>query len=364
MTVCSCNPKVLVMPDIAHLFLKCVWQSTTTSRSSQTTVIASICLLTNPKTYDASDLDDKLRVLIDTSIAEHHESEYTKDNFITIDYEILDVDNSLSETKVYMWVLYMEYSCENGVLKKEAGAHIPTVITAKKNISTNKNGLITYELKEYWTPRDGSYNATDIKEKFPRKLWSKALDSQLYIDKQNAKCEKAAKEYFNSMGSYGITDSDIKVSSVGSDLSNVNIDVISISKNSDNQLIIKVRWNNNSDKIINYGNPFKIAKLESKKWVELKTDGYWELPAYPVLPLSTEDTDFRDTNREREFNISAFYDIKDGETYKFSTEFCYDNDGTKKYNVWVEFSYISQHLVVNIKKTSKILISHGDYKYV
>lgn len=138
---------------------------------------------------------------------------------------------------------------------------------------------------------------------------------------------------------YDASDSDIKVSSVGSDLSNVNIDVISISRNSDNQLIIKVLWNNNSDKIINYGSPFKIAKLEGKKWVELKTDGYWELSAYPVLPLSTEDTDFRDTNREREFNISSFYDIKDGETYKFSTEFCYDNDGTKKYNVWVEFSY-------------------------
>ncbi len=275
----------------------------------------------------------------------------------------MDVDNSLSETKVYMWVLYMEYSCENGVLKKEAGAHIPTVITAKKNISTNKNGLITYELKEYWTPRDGSYNTTDIKEKFPRKLWSKALDSQLYIDKQNAKCENAAKEYFNSMGSYGITDSDIKVSSVGSDLSNVNIDVISISKNSDNQLIIKVRWNNNSDKIINYGNPFKIAKLESKKWVELKTDGYWELPAYPVLPLSTEDTDFRDTNREREFNISAFYDIKNGETYKFSTEFCYDNDGTKKYNVWVEFSYNNEATVGGVSGPQSVVFTENLYKF-
>ncbi len=159
-------------------------------------VIASTCLLTNPKTYDASDLDDKLQVLIDTSIAEHHESEYTKDNFITIDYEILDVDNSLSETKVYMWVLYMEYSCENGVLKKEAGAHIPTVITAKKNANN-------YELVEYWTPRDGSYWVDDIKAKFPMSLWSRATDSQRSIDKQTAECKKMAKEYF------GISESTV-----------------------------------------------------------------------------------------------------------------------------------------------------------
>ena len=159
--------------------------------------ITSICLLTNPKTYEISDLDDQLCLLIDTSIKKHHESAHTDDNFIAIDYEILGVHSSLSETKVYMWVLYMEYSCEGGVLKNEAGAHTPTVITAKKNISASKNGLITYELKEYWDPGDGSHYVKDIKDKFPRKLWSKALDSQLYIDQQNTKCENAAKEYFN-----------------------------------------------------------------------------------------------------------------------------------------------------------------------
>ncbi|MBR2043464.1 MAG: M56 family metallopeptidase [Clostridia bacterium] len=152
-------------------------------------VITSICLLTNPKIYDASDLDDKLQVLIDTSIAEHNESEYTKDNFIVVDYKIMDIDNSFNETSVYMWVLYMEYSCKDGVLTNEAGAHIPTVITAKKN--GNK-----YELVEYWTPRDGSYYASDIKDKFPRRLWSDALDSQQYIDEQTAKCERDAKLYF------------------------------------------------------------------------------------------------------------------------------------------------------------------------
>ncbi len=300
-------------------------------------IVTSVCLLTNPKTNDIKDLDDNLKVFLDMQVAEYNGSDESNDNFITVSYDLMKVDESGAKTTVYAWILYQEYSYENGILTTEAGSHIPTVITAKRNANN-------YELVEYWTPRDGSYWVDDIKAKFPMSLWSRATDSQRSIDKQTAECEKMAKEYFNLMGSYGITDSDIKVSSVGSDLSNVNIDVISISRNSDNQLIIKVRWNNNSDKIINYGNPFKIAKLESKKWVELKTDGYWVLPAYPVLPLSTEDTDFRDTNREREFNISAFYDIKDGETYKFSTEFCYDNDGTKKYNVWVEFSYISQHL--------------------
>lgn len=168
-------------------------------------IITALCLLTNPKSYNvthnATNLDDSLQMFLHTQIAEHHESEYTKDNFVAIDYEILKVDESFSETKVYMWVLYMEFSKSNGELKEEAGAHIPTVVTVEKNISENTNDIISYELVEYWEPRDGSLSEKDIKEKFPPHLWSKALDSQQYIEKQISVCLKTAKEY------YGISES-------------------------------------------------------------------------------------------------------------------------------------------------------------
>ncbi len=152
-------------------------------------IVMAICFLTNPRTT----IDDELAVFLDMQISEHHYSEgHTDGHFIALSQKVLDVDKSHKETTVYMWVLYHEYSCENGEIKLEAGAHTPTVITAKR---TGSHGH--YELVEYWTPRDGSYYADDIKGKFPWHLHSKALDSQRYIGEQKAFCENAAKEYFS-----------------------------------------------------------------------------------------------------------------------------------------------------------------------
>ena len=38
-----------------------------------------------------------------------------------------------------------------------------------------------YVLKEYWTPRDGSYYVQDIRDKFPDEVEDEALDTQKYI---------------------------------------------------------------------------------------------------------------------------------------------------------------------------------------
>lgn len=160
-----------------------------------TSVIVAVCFLTNPRTT----LNEELSLFLDGQIAEHHYSEgNTDDNFIAIHYKVLDVDKSINKTTVYIWVLYHEYSEENGEIKLESGAHIPTVITAKR---TGSHGH--YELVEYWEPRDDSYYAEDIKEKFPWHLHGKALDSQRYIEEQTAFCENAAKEYFSSVSNVG-----------------------------------------------------------------------------------------------------------------------------------------------------------------
>ncbi len=156
-------------------------------------IITSLCLLTNPQSKDIKDLNERLQVFLDMQVAKHNESEKTKDNFIAVSYDLMKVDESRSEISVYMWVLYMEYSCDHGGLEVEAGSHVPVVITAKKDSDD-------YELVEYWEPRDGNLFASDIKEKFPMNLWLKALDSQRTIDKQNAECEQMAKEYFKKKG--------------------------------------------------------------------------------------------------------------------------------------------------------------------
>lgn len=151
----------------------------------------AVCFLTNPRTS----IDDDLSAFLDMQIAEHHYSGAdTDDNFVAVHHKVLGVDKSLKETTVYMWVLYQEYSYENGKIKPESGIHTPAVITAKRTAS---HGY--YELAEYWEPRDGTYYPEDIKEKFPFYLHNKALDSQRYVDEQLAFCENAAKKHFSSI---------------------------------------------------------------------------------------------------------------------------------------------------------------------
>ena len=156
-------------------------------------VIVAVCFLTNPKTLDAS-----LKNFIDTEIAAQHQSDRSAENFACVDWDVLAQRKNGNRTTVYMWVLYNEYSYNDG-LEQEAGAHIPTAITVEK-----ENG--SYHLVEYWIPRDGSYYADDIRSKFPFYTWAAALDSQRFIRKQTAECEKKALEYFESRNSVSDTN--------------------------------------------------------------------------------------------------------------------------------------------------------------
>lgn len=171
-------------------------------------VVVAVCFLTNPKTTIT--IDDELSVFIDTQVADHHSDykyskDYNFDNFVAVSCKVLEVDKSANKTIVYLWAMYHEYSCENGVVKLETAAHVPTVITAKQ---TGEHGH--YELVEYWEPHDGSLFEGDVKGKFPVHLHSKALDSQRYVDEQRTFCENAAKEYY-STSNIGSTDSKLNV---------------------------------------------------------------------------------------------------------------------------------------------------------
>lgn len=166
-------------------------------------VMAAVCFLTNPKTT----LGAELSVFLDGQICEHHYSAARTDNhFVAVSWKVLDVDKSWNQTTVYLWVLYSEYSHENGKIQLETAAYTPTVITAKR---TGKHGH--YELAEYWEPRDGAYYADDIREKFPWYLHGKALDSQRYIEEQRGFCENAAMEYFSSVSNIGGVDDPTNV---------------------------------------------------------------------------------------------------------------------------------------------------------
>lgn len=158
--------------------------------------ILAVGFLTNPKTS----LPDDLQVFLDRQIVNHHQSEDSVGRACCADRKVLGTRKNGSETTVYLWVLYEEYTMRYNELQLESGAHIPTVITVKK-----ENG--SYKLVEYWEPRDGTYYTDDIREKYPVYLWYQALDSQKYIDEQKANCERMAREYFSFLVFSGSDDS-------------------------------------------------------------------------------------------------------------------------------------------------------------
>ena len=93
------------------------------------------------------------------------------------------VDGSdFSEYTHYGWALYNEYRVTDSGLKTVSGGHVPVAITFREGPS----GTLT--LEEYWEPRDGSYYAPDIREKFPAHIAENALDSQKFILQQTQEC--------------------------------------------------------------------------------------------------------------------------------------------------------------------------------
>ena len=161
-------------------------------------IIVAICFLTDP----ATSIDAKLAVFIDCEIASHHQSEKSGEYFCCLDWEVIGKEKKRNQTTVYMWVLYEEFSNENG-LTLEAGAHVLTAITVEE-----KDG--SYSLAEYWEPQDGSDYTGSIKEKIPLYLWTEAMDSQRYIGAQSAKLEELAKEHFAAtVGFAALEGSDI-----------------------------------------------------------------------------------------------------------------------------------------------------------
>lgn len=166
-------------------------------------IVLAVCLMTDP--FSNKSLSDKLRVSMDMAVAEHNRSSESENRFIATDFDVLLVSKSRNETTVYAWVLYEEYSFDGRDAKLESGSHIPTAITF--DTSANDNDSSTYDVIEYWEPRDGSYYADDIRTKFPWSIREKALD--ITKSKTNSEnCLQAAREYFEMFNSkdYSLND--------------------------------------------------------------------------------------------------------------------------------------------------------------
>lgn len=151
------------------------------------TVVAAVCLLTNPK---VNDVPENLDAYLTQVILEQNHSEHTGDAFATEAHTVFGTEEKDGKTVVYGLVLYEEYlQDEAGNLEVQSGSHIPTVIT----VDMEGNG---YSLVEYWVPRDGSLYAPDIRDKFPARYQGQALDLNRYYDGHKEKTLAAARAYF------------------------------------------------------------------------------------------------------------------------------------------------------------------------
>lgn len=89
--------------------------------------------------------------------------------------------DSTHKITYYGWALYQEYQVTKRGLETVGGSHIPVALS----FDLDERG---YTLTEYWEPRDGSYYAQDIREKFPSHVVEDGMDSQKFILTQMQEC--------------------------------------------------------------------------------------------------------------------------------------------------------------------------------
>ena len=154
-------------------------------------IVVGVCFLTSP--FSEKSLSGKLGVSMDMAVAENNHFSHSDGNFIATDYDVLRISKGKGKTTVYAWVYYAEYSFDGADVKMESASHIPTVVTF--DTSADGSDSSTYDVIEYWIPRNGSYYAKDIREKFPMLLWGKAFDAS-GASLQKEKCLQAARDYY------------------------------------------------------------------------------------------------------------------------------------------------------------------------
>ena len=176
-------------------------------------IVVGVCFMTNP--YSDRSISGKLGVSMDMAVAEYNHSSHSDGNFIATDYDVLRITKVKGKTTVYAWIYYAEYSFDGTDVKMESASHIPTVITF--DTSSDGGDSSTYDVIEYWEPRDGSYYAEDIRDKFPLSIQLKAFDTSGAI-KQKEKCLRSAKEYYQVSDSAPIKETNSDATGIFQDV--------------------------------------------------------------------------------------------------------------------------------------------------
>lgn len=105
-------------------------------------------------------------------------------NFVLLKKEELCIESEPPtplQVTVYGIALHQAYGFSGNAFHEAGGSHIPTAITFE--VIDGR-----YQMEEYWIPRDGSYYASDVRDKFPDDIEDEALDTQKYILAQIQDC--------------------------------------------------------------------------------------------------------------------------------------------------------------------------------
>lgn len=306
----------------------------------------AVCFLTDPVDIGTA-IDDDLKAFIDARIPEHFRNDGSEGRACCFDWKPLGTTQSGDEITVYMWVMYREYSYIGTELQGQRGSHVPTAITVKE-----ENGA--YTLIEYWEADNGGKYAPSIKNKFPRKLYKSAFNSQLYSKEQTERCLQQARAFFGldsitgiqsehspiysfvPLGSISGKTHYIYIEDFGCDVENASISFEKV-RFEDGEIIFDIFWQNDGTEIIDIGPDFEIYRYNGTSLEKLDHKSIW-LYYSQVLPgkgysVSGDYVDLTIENKiSTDYILSAHYDIFSPGRYRFEA-----------HGAWVDFQIIDDY---------------------
>lgn len=323
----------------------------------------AVCFLTDPIGTDTS-VNDGLKAFIDTQVLEHFRTEKSEGNACCFDWELLGKTERGSETTVYMWVMYQEYSYIGTELEMETAAHIPTAITVKE-----ENGQ--YELVEYWEPENGANYPTSLKRKFPRNIInSEAFTSRLYSQEQTEKCLKQARIYFgldhisgtqserNLICSFLPPNSTsgkmhyVYIEDFGCNVADVRIDFKEV-RFEDGKIVFAIYWENNGTKDVDIGPDFEVYKYNGTSLEELEHKNVWryyrQICPGKGTTVNGGDIVIIPNDISTSYRVSEHYDIFSPGRYRFEA-----------HGAWVDFQIIDDYSKIAPEYDIEVFDVDGD----
>lgn len=176
----------LILPILIPAAAGC--SKSTDNAAGNTQPPSSAAAVSETAPASKTDLDS----CITDAVMEKNKGLFESGEFQTESHIVLGKDEQEHSATVYAMVLYEEYGYKSDAFQVVSGGHGPVAMTFDKKADG------AYVLQEYWEPVDGDNYAASIREKFPKNLYERALDTQSCVQQQEEECNQKARDYFSS----------------------------------------------------------------------------------------------------------------------------------------------------------------------